>query len=194
MSVRSRLVLFALLLVLSSLPASAQVGASASLPGNGDFFAGVGVGFGFGGVDWVEISPLVGDRPVPQFDFGVELTYRWSNSDWYAWGCATSDYGFTVFAADSIWRGLFARGEYEYLNCEYPAYAAGTDRTGNDAFERGGGSMLPVGRATVLDLTALYNFSSEAEGPYGEAWDFGSASRSPPDPRASAGSGRRPGS
>jgi hypothetical protein len=49
MSVRSCLVLLALLLVLSSLPASAQVGASASLPGNGDFFAGVGVGFG--GVD-----------------------------------------------------------------------------------------------------------------------------------------------
>lgn len=174
MPVPTRLALVVLLLGLSPLAASAQVGASTGLPGDTRFFVGGGVGFGFGDVDWVEISPLVGYRPVPQFDFGLELTYRWSDYGWYGQDFSTSDYGFTLFADYYIWRGVFARGEYEYLSYELPELDGSTNRAGYDAFKLGGGYMLPIGGAAALYFTALYDFGYDSEdSPYGDAWDFG---------------------
>jgi hypothetical protein len=167
-------VLVALLLLASALAASAQVGASTGLPGNGKFFVGGGVGLSFGDVDYVEIAPIVGYRPVPQFDFGIGLTYRWSNYSWYGRDLSTNDYGFTLFADYYVWRGLFARGEYEYLDYEYPVDTGGTDRTGYNAFKLGGGYMLPIGGAAGLYFTALYNFTYDAEdSPYGDPWGVG---------------------
>jgi hypothetical protein len=82
------------------------------------------------GNDRVEIAPLVGYRRLPQSDCGFELTYRWSNYGWYTPDLSISDYGFTVVAGHSIRRGPFARGECEYLNCEYPLDAGAGRRPG----------------------------------------------------------------
>jgi hypothetical protein len=82
------------------------------------------------GADRVEISLLAGDRPLPRFDFGLELTYRWSDYGWYTRDLSTGDYGFTVFDDGSIRRGLHARGEYEYLSCEHPLDAGAGRRPG----------------------------------------------------------------
>ena len=76
MPVRTRLALVVPLLALSSPAASARAAASTGLPGHDTFFVGGGVGLGFGDDDWVEISPLVGYRPVPKCDVGLGLTYR----------------------------------------------------------------------------------------------------------------------
>ena len=107
MSVRARPSLFLLPFVRSSLAASARAGAGAGLPGTDEFF--LGGGFGFGDVDWVEVSPLVGYRPVPRFDFGLELTCRCSDHGWYGRDLSAGNDGFTNLSDHCIGRGLFER-------------------------------------------------------------------------------------
>jgi hypothetical protein len=48
----------------------------------------------------------------------------------YARDLSTGGHGFTVFADHSNRRGPFARGEYEYLSCEYPLGAGAGRRPG----------------------------------------------------------------
>jgi len=103
MSVRSRPALFLLPFARSSLAASA--GAGAGLPGTDEFF----LGGGFGDVDCVEVSPLVGCRPVPRFDFGLELTCRCSDHGWYGRDLSAGNDGFTNLSDHCIGRGPFAR-------------------------------------------------------------------------------------
>jgi hypothetical protein len=75
--------------------------------------------------DSVEISPLVGYRALPQLDFGLELTYRWLD-DIGTPGISPP----AATASPSSPTGLFARGEYEYLNHAYPLDAGAGRRPG----------------------------------------------------------------
>jgi hypothetical protein len=82
-------------------------------------FVGGGVAAGFGTVDFVALSPLVGFHVVPRLDLGVQPFYRWTRDGRYSPSVSTTDYGGAVFARVHIIKGLFGEADYEYSNYEY---------------------------------------------------------------------------
>jgi hypothetical protein len=138
-------------------------------------FFGGGVGFGFGDVEWVDISPMVGFKVLPQLATGIGLSYRYMKDSRYSEPVTSSDYGANVFAQYTIAKNVFAMVEYEYLSYEY--YPTGADKT-RDGFNSvfvGGGVFQPLGGHASLVLSTLYNlsYSEDEAGPYGSPWVLG---------------------
>ena len=137
-------------------------------------FFGGGIGFGFGDVDWVEISPMVGIRLIPDLATGVGVTYRTMTDSRSGQDLKTSDFGGDVFAQYTLVKDVFAMVEYEYLNYQY--YDSSFEKVSgsyNSVFV-GGGAFQPLGGHSALVFSALYNLSYSADkpSPYGSPWVF----------------------
>jgi hypothetical protein len=138
-------------------------------------FFGGGIGFGFGDVDWVEVSPMVGFKVLPKLSTGIGLTYRHRKDSRYDPDLSTSDYGGDVFAQYTVFQNVFAMVEYEYLSYEYYPGSQGTTRTGYNSVLVGGGVFQPMGEHSALVLSGLYNlsYSDNEASPYGSPWVLG---------------------
>ena len=137
-------------------------------------FFGGGIGFGVGDVDWVDVSPVVGVRLIPDLATGIGVTYRYTKDSRYEPDLTTSDFGASVFAQYTLFGNIFAMAEYEYLNYEYyDAYMRKTSDT-YDSVLVGGGAYQPLGGHAQLVFSALYNlsYSEDEPGPYGSPWVF----------------------
>ncbi|MEM8896223.1 MAG: hypothetical protein AAGC88_16715 [Bacteroidota bacterium] len=135
-------------------------------------FTGGGLGFGFGDVDWVNVSPVIGYRVTDRLAGGMSLTYRYSNYKRVTPALKTNDYGGSLFARYLVRAPIFLQMEYEYLNFEFPILAGETQRLDFNSFLGGGGIAQPVGRNAAFIITAMYNFSyaNSAESPYASPW------------------------
>ncbi len=160
-------------------PPGAAAQAQAAAPGKpavrDRMFFGGGIGFGFGDVDWAEISPMVGVRVIPDLATGVGLTYRTMNDSRSGVDLKTSDFGADVFAQYTLYRNIFAMVEYEYLNYQYyDVDFVKVSGSFNSVFV-GGGAFQPLGGHASLVFSALYNLSYAADkpSPYGSPWLFG---------------------
>ena len=137
-------------------------------------FTGGSLGFGFGDVDWVNISPVVGYRITDRLAGGLGATYRYSNYKRFNPALKTNDYGGSVFARYLVRAPVFLQAEYEYLNFEFPISAGETTRLDFSSLLGGGGIAQPLGRNAALIIVALYNFSyaNSVESPYPSPWIF----------------------
>jgi len=139
-------------------------------------FWGGGLGLGFGSVDYVDLSPMIGIDLTKQVSTGIQLTYRYRNDSRYSPDLSTTDYGGRVFGRYSFTKlPVFLHAEYELLSYEYVRSDDGTDRDTLDSLLAGGGYFQSIGPNTVLSMTALYNFSydgSDPTGPYSDPWTF----------------------
>jgi len=138
-------------------------------------YVGGNVGFGFGTVDWVELSPLVGVHVSDRFSLGLSGLYRWRDDGRYPGGLSTSDYGASVFGR--YWFAPFAFGhlEVEYLSYEYVIADLTTERTDQTSTFVGAGVAQPVGPNVALHLTVLYNLgydSNDRLAPYDSPWVY----------------------
>jgi hypothetical protein len=129
-------------------------------------YFGGGVGLGFGTVDYVEVAPLVGFRVIPRLELGFQPFYQWTDDGRYSPSVSTTDYGARLFARVPIWRGLFAEGDYEYTNYEYPTAPGLTARDTYNAFLAGGGYYFGVGGKVGMYASALYDFSYDDNDPF----------------------------
>lgn len=137
-------------------------------------FTGGGLGFGFGDVDWVNVSPVLGYRITDRLAGGLSLTYRYSNYKFYSPSLKTNDYGGSLFARYLVRAPVFLQAEYEYLNFEFPVSVGETQRLDFSSLLGGGGIAQPLGRNAALIVTAMYNFSyaNSVESPYASPWIF----------------------
>ena len=130
-------------------------------------FVGGGVAAGFGTVDFVELSPLVGFHVVPRFDLGFQPFYRWMNDDRSSPSVSTTDYGAGVFARVRIVQGLFGEVDYQYSSYEYANGNGGTTRATHNAYLAGAGYTVPVGHNVGFYTSALYDFTyNDLDSPY----------------------------
>lgn len=158
---------------LAATDSSALAGATTSLAGDRDDFLGGGFAVGFESVEGVALTPISGCRPVERFGVGVGvgLTFHWSSYDWHGSSVDGTDHGLTLCSDCFIWQGPFARSEYEYLSHEEPLAAGGSDRSGYDAFEPGGGHAPPIARNASLRFGGSYDFSyDDRDSPCGDRW------------------------
>lgn len=139
------------------------------------WYFGGGVGVGFGTVDYVEISPLIGYRAFRHLEVGLQPFYQWTDDGRYSPSVSTSDYGARLFTRVPIWRGVFAEADYEYTNYEYPTSPTSTARNSNNAFLVGGGYTFGVGGKVGMYASALYDVTYDDNDPfrpYDSAWRY----------------------
>lgn len=135
-------------------------------------FTGGGMGLGFGNIDWVNISPVLGYRISDKTSVGAGATYRYTNYKVFRPNIRVRDYGANLFARHLISAPVFLHVEYEHLNFEFPVGGGETVRLNFNSFLGGAGIAHPIGRRSSVILMALYNFSFENanESPYDRPW------------------------
>jgi hypothetical protein len=155
--------------------ASACLLGSRPVEARDNWFVGGGIGLGFGDVDWVDLSGVVGYRVTPRFSTGVRLLYRSREDGRFQRDVTTNDYGGSVFGRFVVRRPFFLQAEYEYLSYEFIRADLTTERDDFQSVLVGGGMAQPLGRNVVLFATGLYNLSyddDELRSPYDNPWIF----------------------
>lgn len=140
------------------------------------------MGGGFGAwfssdYSFVELSPAAGYMITPKLSAGVGITYRYidrryfySNGDSFKHG--SSSYGGRLFARMNLFGPLFAYGEYESINIEFP-YGNDFVREWVPGVFLGGGFMQPMGRKGGVGIMILYNFQhDDLRSPYNSEWVY----------------------
>jgi hypothetical protein len=133
---------------------------------------GGNVGLGFGDVQYVDVSPIVGYSFTEKLHGGVSLTYRYRKDKRFVDDISTSDYGGSLFARYRVTRPIFLQAEYEYLDYEFVRFDGSTDRDQYDSVFGGVGFSTSTGGRASFFALALYNFtySDSDPGPYDEPW------------------------
>ena len=130
------------------------------------WFFGGGFGATFGNVDSVSVSPLLGLHLTPRIDVGTQVYYRWIDDGRYEPSVSTDDYGASVFARCRVFQRLFVEADVEYANYEFIRLDGSTDRNSDTRFLAGGGYYIPVGRATSMYASVLYDFGYNDDDPF----------------------------
>ena len=155
-------------------PALAQARPAHAPLGERMFFGG-SIGLGFGDVDYVEISPLVGLHVTERLSTGVSLLYRHRKDSRFQPDLSTNDYGADLFARYRLAGPFFLEADYEYLSYEFVRFDLSTDRTDFSSLLAGGGVYQPFGRNASGYVSVLYNFSydeNDLQSPYDDPWVY----------------------
>ena len=165
---KSKLLPLALLgLFLSSGQTFAQrVIYSDSIPFKDRLYFGGNLGFQFGTVTLIDVSPLVGVMITPRLSGGVGATFQYYDDSRFQGADGTS-YGGRVFGRYNILPNIFAQAEYESINWEaYDFFAEDYRRIWSDALFLGGGYFVPFGRRGGANFTFLYNVLHDNQNSY----------------------------
>lgn len=156
-------------------PKLADTASTAHPPPAERWYLGGGIGFGFGTVEYVDLSPIVGYRISRQVTAGAGLTYRYLRDGRYDPEITTSDWGGSVFGEFHVVPQLFFHAEYEYLNYEVPLVLGGTSRSNASSFLVGVGAGQAVGGRVATYAAVLYNVTyddTDPNRPYDSPWVF----------------------
>lgn len=133
-----------------------------------DFFSklrfGGWLGFQFGTITSINVSPMVIYQANNWLYPGVGFTYMYYNDKRYIPEYSSSTYGARVFSSFYIWQDLFAHIEYEALNLEY--YDIPDERGFIHNIMIGGGYRQWIGNRSFAMITILYNINDSRYSPY----------------------------
>jgi len=160
------------------------------------FSVGGNLGFQFGSVTGITISPELRIRTIDQLYVGIRAIYQYFNYKNYFWdqknaqyiSYESSVYGGGVYLRyylaslfDNFLGNIFAHTEYEYLAYTRPyaidptgqifdpygnPYVPGNQLVEVNSFFVGGGYSQPVGNRVRLDLMLLFNLNDTYNSPY----------------------------
>ncbi|MBI9068016.1 MAG: hypothetical protein JEZ09_12035 [Salinivirgaceae bacterium] len=132
-------------------------------------FFGGGFGMQFGSVNVVEVSPMVGYKPIENLYFGLKGTYQYYKRDIY--NISTDIYGGSFFGLLSIFSNIAIYSEYEMLSLESSYFDFANMHTGKARFWEkslllGGGFVQPIGERSNMLLLVLWNLNDSPYSPY----------------------------
>lgn len=132
-------------------------------------FFGGGFGMQFGSVSAVELSPMVGYKPVSQVYVGTKLTYQYYKVDRLNY--ATEIYGASIFGMYNFFMNAAIYTEIESLSLESKYFDTfntypNRNRFWVNSFLAGGGYVQPLGERSKLMVLLLFNFNETAYSPY----------------------------
>ena len=125
-------------------------------------FFGLNLGMQFGYVTAIDISPMVGYKPVDNLYLGLKGKYEYYKHSEYSTG--TSIYGGSLFASYAFFESIIVYGEYEALSMEsayfdpYQMHGSG-DRFWLQSPLIGGGYLQSVGGRSKVMLLLLWNLN-----------------------------------
>ena len=158
---------FLVMILLAGLAVSTPVEAA------GKFYVGGGLGFGFGDVDFVDLSGVFAYHVIPPVTIGLRLSWRNREDGRFDPELTTNDYSAAVFTRWFVKRPFFLHAEIERLSWEYVNADLSKARSDTNNFFVGGGVGHPLSKNVSLFATALYNLSydsSEVRQPYDNPW------------------------
>ncbi len=119
------------------------------------FRIGGNLGMSFGSYTYVEVSPAVGYWIKPEkLQIGISTKFIYSSGYFDNIKYKSFIYGGGVFADYVIWKGLFARGEFELINKD--SYFS-DKRENVPSLLLGGGYIQPMGEAGHFYIAALFD-------------------------------------
>ena len=139
------------------------------------FFTGGSLGFQFGSVTLIDVSPILGYRLTEKIDVGVGVTYKYFKSyiiDQYTntqYNFTSNIYGGSVFGRYHFTDNFFGHVETEYLNYNIDDYSYGFKQNktiGITSVFIGGGYRQEMGNNSYLTLMVLYNLNETQYSPY----------------------------
>ena len=130
-----------------------------------NFRVGGDFGLSFGSVTYVDISPAFGYWVIPQkLQLGISTVFIYQSMkiDFQRW--KSFIYGGGAFADYVIWRGLFARGEFQMINKE--SYNPPYQRVNVPSLLLGAGYIQPIGEVGNFYIALLYDVLDSDESIY----------------------------
>ncbi len=121
------------------------------------------LGFQFGTILYIDVSPMVIYRATDWLYPGMGFTYMYYKDNRYIPAYTSSYYGPRFFASAYVWQGIFGHVEYEALNVQFYD-------TGNRGFIHnvliGGGYRQWIGNRAFMMITVLFNLNESIYSPY----------------------------
>ncbi|MHC1707945.1 MAG: hypothetical protein AB9842_10555 [Bacteroidales bacterium] len=131
---------------------------------------GGNLGFQFGTVTLVDVSPLIGYRFTDQIMAGAGISYQFFEDKRFDPDFSTSIYGGRLFGRYYFLENFFAHAEYELLNYDFgfvdPFGYFNTRRVNANNMYVGAGLVLPIGQRSAFNIMLLYNLNENAESLY----------------------------
>ncbi len=157
---------------------------------------GGNLGFQFGSVTGITISPEVRIRTIDQLHVGFRFTYQYIYDKTYFWNKTNGDYlayksnvfGGSIYLRfylssffENFLGNLFAHIEYEYLVYQRPyvqsstgniqgadgnLYMPGNEVIRFNSFFVGGGFRQPISNRVAMDFLLLFNINDTYNSPY----------------------------
>ena len=128
------------------------------------FFVGGNLGFQFGTVTFVDVSPLVGYKFSDKISAGIGATYQYYHYKDKYYDFQTNVYGGRVFGRYFFTDYVFGHAEFEYLNLE--AFDFQRKRVDVTSVLAGGGYIQRFGNHSGIYAMILYNFTESVYTPY----------------------------
>jgi len=124
----------------------------------------------FGGVTFIDISPLAGVMITDRYSAGIGATYQYINFRFLNTG-GRSVYGGRIFNRYNITQNFFAHAEIESLNAEYVSPGNELRREWIPGAFVGGGYFSPAGARGGFNIMILYNLMYDnLRSPYNEPY------------------------
>ncbi len=118
----------------------------------------------------ITISPLIGYRITPKWEFGTRLTYNYYSYKDLGVKASTHNYGGGFFTVYDIYRGIFLQAENEILSYEQLHWTSidqlDAERKIIHSIFIGGGYRQYVSQKAFASITILYNLNETLDSPY----------------------------
>ncbi|MBT33471.1 MAG: hypothetical protein CMO01_27730 [Thalassobius sp.] len=122
-------------------------------------YFGGNLGFQFGDITYIDVSPLVGYKITDKLSGGVGGTYRYLKNKIYYPAIESNILGYRFFGRYDITEVVYPYVEYENLSF---SYGDESPRQWYDALFVGAGLFQPIGRRGGINLLVLYNLNYSA--------------------------------
>jgi hypothetical protein len=118
----------------------------------------------------VTVSPLIGYRITPQWEFGTRLTYNYYSYKDLGVKASTNNFGGGFYTIYDIYKGIFAQAENEILSFEQ-LYWSSPDQLDSEriiihSIFIGGGYRQFISQNAFASITILYNINETIDSPY----------------------------
>lgn len=132
-------------------------------------FFGGGFGVQFGSVNVIELSPMIGYKPLNNLYLGTRFTYQYYKVDQLNY--STNIYGGSLFALYNFFMNAAAYAEFESISLETKYFDAYNNYPGQDRFWVnsplvGGGYVQPLGDRSKIMVLLLFTLNQTAYSPY----------------------------
>ena len=128
---------------------------------------GGAIGFGFGSVNWVSVSPEVGYFAAERLWTGASGHFQFTNDTTYDPDFNSTNYGFGLFARYFLFDRAYAAAQWSWSSVRFRSFDGGTTRENRSSFYLGGGYAQPLGGNSALLVEVLYDLTGNAVGLYG---------------------------
>ncbi len=118
----------------------------------------------------VTVSPLIGYRITPQWEFGTRLTYNYYSYKDLGVKASTNNFGGGFYTIYDIYSGIFAQVENEILSYEQLFWSSpdqlDSERIIIHSIFIGGGYRQFLSQNAFASITILYNINETIDSPY----------------------------